>query len=169
VSDRDAAFATGVAAAFRAHLLEEYVPRIGACVARLDAEQLWHRPGPHNNSVANLLLHLEGNTRQWILAGIGGLDDHRDRTGEFAAEAGAGQPSGEELMHRLTTTVQAAVTVVEALPTDQWLAVRRFQDRWERTCLAGVLHVLEHFSGHAGQIYAYTKQVLGVDLKFWDL
>ena len=161
--------AAGIAQEFRRRVLEEYVPRIGRCVSLLDAEQLWHRPGPHNNSVANLLLHLDGNTRQWILAGIGGLDDGRDRDGEFAAEPGPDHPSGEELMAQLAATVEAAVAVVDRLEPSNLLEVRTFQQRWEHTCLSAVVHVLEHFSGHAGQIYAYTKQTLGVDLKFWDL
>ena len=154
-------FATGVATEFRAHVADEYVPRIGRCVELLTPEELWRRPGPHNNSVGNLLLHLAGNTRQWILAGIDGQPDARDRDGEFAA-TGADTPAGAALVEQLRQTV-------DRLTPAEWLAVRRFQGRWDQTCLAAVLHVMEHFSGHAGQIYAFTKEVRGVDLKFWDL
>ena len=161
--------ATGVGQVFRQRILDEYVPRIRHCVSLLDEERLWHRPGPHNNSVANLLLHLTGNTRQWILAGIANQRDDRDRDGELAAEHAPDNQSGEELMARLTATVEAAVAVVDQLGPDELLEVRTFQSRWEHTCLSAVLHVVEHFSGHAGQIYAYTKQTLGIDLKFWDL
>ncbi len=161
--------AAGVAQEFRRRVLEEYVPRIRQCVSLLDEEQLWHRPSSHNNSVANLLLHLDGNTRQWILAGIGGQGDQRDRDGEFAAQQAPGNPSGEELMARLAATVEAAVAVVDQLGPTDLLGVRRFQSRWDHTCLSAILHVLEHFSGHAGQIYAYTKQTLDIDLNFWDL
>ena len=63
----------------------------------------------------------------------------------------------------------AVAAIIDGLTPDELLAMRTFQSRWDHTCLFGVLHVLEHFSGHAGQIYAYTKQTLGVDLKFWDL
>jgi uncharacterized damage-inducible protein DinB len=169
VTDPAKLLATGIAGEFRRHMLEEYVPRIGRCVALLSEDQLWHRPGAHGNSVANLLLHLTGNTRQWILAGVGGQDDGRDRDGEFSANRGPQSPSGEELMAALTATVQAAATVIDGFGPEGLLEVRTFQSRWEQTCLAAVLHVLEHFSGHAGQIYAYTKQTLDVDLKFWDL
>ncbi len=161
--------AAGVAQDFRRRVLDEYVSRIRHCVSLLDEEQLWHRPGPHNNSVANLLLHLDGNTRQWILAGIDRQSDDRDRDGEFAARQAPDGASGEELMARLTATVEASVAVVDQLGPEDLLEVRTFQSRWDHTCLSAILHVLEHFSGHAGQIYAYTKSTLGIDLKFWDL
>ena len=161
-------FAVGIAAEFRTHVLGEYVPRIGQCVELLTAAELWQPPSPHNNSVGNLLLHLAGNTRQWILAGIGEKPDQRDRDSEFAAD-GSDAPTADAMMAQLTGTVTAAVEVLERLNPAQWLEIRRFQGKWDQTCLAGALHVMEHFSGHAGQIYAYTKQVRGIDLKFWDL
>ena len=40
---------------------------------------------------------------------------------------------------------------------------------YAETGLSTILHVLEHSSGHAGQIYSWTKQVTGVDLAFYDL
>ena len=103
--------ARGIAREFRAHVVQEYVPRIGRCVELLSEEQLWHRPGPHGNSVGNLLLHLAGNTRQWILAGIGGQADSRDRDGEFAAERGEGTPPPGEMMDLLRMTVDEAAII----------------------------------------------------------
>ena len=163
------AFAIETATQFRKRIQEEYLPRIGECVSLLDRDQLWHRPGPHNNSVANLLLHLAGNTRQWIISGIAGESDHRDRDGEFAASAETQSVSGEEMLANLTATVEEAAVIVDGLSPGEFLEVKTFQARWEETCLAAVLHVLEHFSGHAGQIYAYTKQTLGIDLGFYRL
>lgn len=159
----------GVAAEFKRRVREEYTPRVGRCVSLLSHEQIWHRPSEHNNSVANLLLHLEGNVRQWILSGIGGIEDRRERDAEFAAEKDTHGANGEELMAALEATVAEAVAVVDGLSPEDLLRVETFQTRWEHTCLTAVLHVMEHFSGHAGQIYAYTKQTLGIDLKFWDL
>ena len=150
-------------------MLEEYVPRIARCVSMLGPDQVWHRPGPHSNSVGNLLLHLEGNVRQWILSGIAGAEDHRDRDAEFAASAESERRDPSELVERLHATVAEAVAVVEGLGADELLAHKQYQGRYEETGVAAVLHVMEHFSGHAGQIYAYTKQTLGVDLAHYDL
>ncbi|MCA8957676.1 MAG: DinB family protein [Planctomycetes bacterium] len=169
MSDPAAELARGVAEAFARRLAGEYVPRIRQCVELLDDAQLWHRPGPHNNSIGNLLLHLEGNTRQWILAGVGGATDTRTRPAEFGADGGSCTQTGAELVAQLAATVDAAVRTVTELTPVQLLETKRFQSRWDETCLSAVLHVLEHFSGHAGQIYAQTKQLCGIDLKFYDL
>ncbi len=151
-------------------MLDEYVPRIRRCVSLLNAQQLWQKPSPHNNSVANLLLHLNGNVRQWIQVGIADEADLRDRNAEFRNTKEAIQATGEELVQRLQDTVQEAVSIVEELGPNNLLEVHTFQGgRYEESLLGAVLHVMEHFSGHAGQIYALTKQMLGIDLKFYDL
>lgn len=159
------ALARGIAAEFRRRLQGEYVPRIARCVARLGDEHLWRRPAANCNSVGNLLLHLRGNVTQWILAGLGEAPDQRQRSAEFAAAAG---PGGSELCAALAATVAAACDVVDRLGPAELLAPRRIQG-YAETGLSATLHVLEHFAGHAGQIYAWTKQVTGDDLRFYDL
>ena len=159
--------ARGVSRAFRSHMLEEYVPRIEGCVRALTEPEVWHRPNRHCNAIGNLLLHLEGNVRQWILCGLGGRPDARDRAAEFAAADSS--LSGVELARRLRDTVAAACDVVDKLTPADLLERRVYQKLFDQTGLAAVLHVLEHFSGHAAQIYAYTKQLKDTDLRHWDL
>ena len=64
------AMAQAIRTEFRRRMIEEYVPRIEACTARLSTEEVWSRPNAQCNSVGNLLLHLAGNVRQWILCGV---------------------------------------------------------------------------------------------------
>jgi hypothetical protein len=71
--------------------LAQNLNRIETCVPKLSAAALWARASENENSVGNLLLHLEGNVRQWILSGVGGAADHRDRPAEFAARSGRAQ------------------------------------------------------------------------------
>lgn len=156
----------GIAVEFRRRLQGEYVPRIAHCVGLLGDERLWQRPAANCNSAGNLLLHLCGNVTQWILANFGTAPDHRDRPAEFAATGGA---TGRELVQRLAAVVDAACAVVDRLDADELLRERIVQQRYRETGLASVLHVLEHFAGHAGQIYAWTKQATGQDLRFYDL
>lgn len=158
-----------VARSFRKHVLEEAVPRIRACVQQLDETQVWSRPNAAANAIGNLLLHLDGNVRQWIVHGLGGDAGSRNRPAEFAAREGG--PRGKDaLVDALEATVRRAVAVVEAASPETLLAVHGFQDgRFPTTGLGGVLHVLEHFSGHAYQIYDRTKQLTGRDLRFYDL
>jgi uncharacterized damage-inducible protein DinB len=161
-----AALARGVAAEFRRRLQREYVPRIARCVELLGDEGVWRRPAPNCNSAGNLLLHLCGNVTQWILTGLGGAPDRRDRPAEFAAAGGVPAP---ELLLRLRAVVDDACDAVDGLPPSELLRERTIQGRFRETGLSAVLHVMEHFSGHAGQIYAWTKQVTGQDLRFYDL
>src|SRR5258708_13547518 len=68
----------------RYHLIEDFLPKIERCLERLTDEQIWWRPNEHSNSIGNLVLHLCGNARQWIVCGVGGAADSRDRNAEFA-------------------------------------------------------------------------------------
>lgn len=160
--------AASLSACFRKHMLEEYLPRIRKCVELLSVEQAWQKPAKHGNSVANLLLHLIGNTTQWILCGLGDQEDMRDRGGEFAAQRDDAQIPLDDVLDRLEATVSAACEIVANLSVAELLAERDFQGgRYRGSGMSGVLHVLEHFSGHAGQIYALTKQLTETDLGFY--
>ncbi len=163
------AFATVVADEFRRRIIEEYIPRISRCVALLSPEEIWHRPGPESNAIGNLLLHLEGNVRQWVHCGIAEQTDIRNRDLEFSATAASIDTHPDELVERLRETAEQAATIVDDLGPHDLLEQRCFQERYDETCLSAVLHVMEHFSGHAGQIYAFTKQLKAVDLKFYEL
>ncbi len=163
------AFAQNLAVEFRRRMLDEYVPRIRKCTEILSEDQAWIVPGPFNNSVANLLMHLAGNVRQWILCGLGGDQDQRDRPFEFSGSRDQVDTPISALMDRLEKTVQQAAAVVDNVTVDRWLEEMKFQERYAETVVGAVIHVVEHFSSHAGQIYAFTKQVTGKDLKFYDL
>jgi uncharacterized damage-inducible protein DinB len=167
-ADRDAArcLADGVATEFRRRLLGEQLPRIRRCIELLGESNVWRRSAPNGNSVGNLVLHLCGNTTQWILATFGAVADHRDRAAEFAADEGL---PGPVLVDRLEQVYRRACDVVDKVEVQDLLRTRTVQGRYRETGLAAILHVLEHCSGHAGQIYFWTKQATGRDLAFYDL
>ncbi len=148
---------------FSADKLMQLMGRIEICVEMLTAEQVWARTSANQNAVGNLLLHLNGNVRQWILHGVGGQADLRQRDAEFAAREGGGAP---ELLARLRTTVEEAVALFRALPAERLL--ERIQPQgYESTVLAAIYHVIEHFAGHTFQIMLLTKQFTGADLGFY--
>ena len=165
-ADAAHALARGIAAEFRRRLLGEQLPRISRCLRELGDARIWQRPAPHCNSAGNLVLHLCGNTTQWILNTFGRGDDARDRPAEFAADGGY---SAEQLVARLRDVWTRACDAVEAVPVAELLRSRRIQARYDETGLAAILHVLEHCAGHAYQIYAWTKQATAQDLRFYDL
>ena len=146
---------------FSCEKLTELCGRIEICVAKLTPEQIWARAGDHDNAVGNLLLHLAGNVRQWIICGVGGAEDRRDRDSEFDARSG-GEPLG-----RLRATVSEAVAVLSTLPHDTLAEKRTIQKHWDLTVLEAIYHVVEHFSMHTGQIIFATKLLTGSDLGFY--
>lgn len=147
----------------RAYLKEDYLPKIRKAVMGLEDADLWWRPNPASNAVGNLLFHLAGNVRQWVVSGIGGQGDIRNRDLEFSREGGAG---AQELLAHLEAAVFEADAVLSGL-TEESLLERRVIQGMEVTILDALYHVVEHFSTHTGQILYLAKLRSGKDLAFW--
>jgi uncharacterized damage-inducible protein DinB len=159
--------ASGVSELFlefsRAKLIGQYWPRMRECVESLTDEQLWWRPNDASNSAGNLLLHLNGNVRQWLVDSFSSLEDTRDRPAEFAAR----QPiPSAELIRMLDATVQDAAAVLARLTEADLLRTFKIQG-YTVTGLHAVYQVVEHFGMHHGQILYITKQLRGADLGFY--
>jgi uncharacterized damage-inducible protein DinB len=146
----------------RKRLFGEFWPRIKVCVGPLTTEQIWWRPNEASNSIGNLLLHLNGNVRQWLVASFNRDEDKRNRPAEFAAKEGA---TAAELVERLGATLDEAAQVLDRLTTDELLAPFEVQGYHTRG-LDIVYHVVEHFGMHYGQIIYITKLISGKDLGF---
>src|SRR6185312_3737827 len=134
--------------------LAENLGRIEACLTELPPHSLWTRDSENENAVGNLLLHLEGNVRQWILSGIGAGSDERDRPSEFSARTGA---DASVLFAKLRGTVGEALSLIRSLP-HQRLAEEVSIQGSDTTVLSAIFHVVEHFSGHTYQIILLTKR-----------
>ncbi len=137
---------------------------IARCAERLSEEQMWHRGGDHENSIANLLLHLEGNIRQWILHGVDDQPDVRERDEEFVL---VNSMDAAEARRRFDATVDEAVGVIAALDPERLLAVTDPQPTgFHRhvTILEAIFKVVGHLEMHTGQIILLTKQLVGSDL-----
>jgi uncharacterized damage-inducible protein DinB len=147
----------------RRYLSAEYLPRIRACVERLDQSALWWRPNEASNSVGNLLLHLAGNVHQWITVSLGHRDGERDRPSEFAARS---SDPGRSLIAQLEVVVREADEVLAGLDRGRLGDRLTIQGR-DVTILEAVYHVVEHFASHTGQIVYITKQLTGEDLGFY--
>jgi uncharacterized damage-inducible protein DinB len=141
--------------------LTELLGRIETCAAKLTPEQIWMRGAENENAVGNLMLHLSGNVRQWIICGVGGAEDHRHRDAEFDAR------SGSDALEKLQATVAEAVAVLRSLPHSALAEKRNIQRHWDLTVLEAIYHVVEHFSMHTGQIIFATKLLTGADLGFY--
>jgi uncharacterized damage-inducible protein DinB len=145
-------------------LKEEYLPKIERCLEKLTDEQVWWRPNPEANSIGNLLLHLSGNARQWIVCGLGGATDERQRQTEFDERRVIPR---DELLDRLRTTIAEVDEVLARFDPAQLLKSYTIQGT-KATALAAIFHVTEHFSMHTGQIILLTKMLANIDLVFYD-
>jgi len=148
----------------RAFLRGDFLPRIEGALERMSEDDLWWRPNDASNSAGNLVLHLAGNVRQWIVAGLDGAPDIRDRAAEFAATGGL---SKAEALGRLRAAVDDACRVLARLDAADLAARRTIQGR-EVTGLYAVYHVVEHFAMHTGQILWLAKARRGEDLGFYE-
>ena len=143
--------------------LQLHASRIDNCLGQLTDDQVWTRGGDNENAIGNLVLHLCGNVRQWILGGVGGERDVRQRDAEFAARGGL---STRELRDRLAATVAQATRVIDAATAERLLAPLMIQG-YDVAVLEAIYHVVEHFAGHTGQIIFATKMLTGTDLGFY--
>ena len=147
----------------RAKLLDQFWPRLRTCVESLSDDQIWWRPNDASNGIGNLVLHLNGNVTQWLVASFDRREDRRDRPAEFAAEDGI---SRNELLEKLGHTVELAGKVLERLTEADLLASYEIQG-YHVTGLEAVYQVVEHFGLHYGQIAYITKMLRDRDLGFY--
>jgi len=147
----------------RTKLLGQFWPRMKECVAPLTAQQVWWRPNDASNSIGNLLLHLDGNVRQWLVDSFNENQDERNRPAEFAAQSGL---SAADLLARLGRTLDEAAKVLDRLTAEELLAPYEIQGCHVRG-LDAVYQVVEHFGLHYGQIVYIVKSLLAKDLGFY--
>ena len=147
----------------RKKLLGQYWPRLREVVGPLTDEQIWWRPNEASNSIGNLLLHLNGNVYQWLVASFGHLDDRRNRPAEFREREGI---AAAELLSRLGATLEQAEEVLARLTAEELAAPMEIQG-YHVTGLDAVYQVVEHFGLHYGQILYIVKTLTGADLKLY--
>lgn len=143
--------------------LEANTPRIEKCLAQLSEAEIWQRSNEASNSVGNLILHLCGNITQYILSSLGGQPDQRRRDAEFAAEGGLNK---QALWEKLSATTREAAHVIAQATESELLRVRSVQG-FQLSGVGIVVHVVEHYSYHTGQIAFWTKELKNKDLGFY--
>ena len=131
-----------------------------ACLKKLSDAQIWERQGAYENAVGNLVLHLCGNARQWVIHGVGGAPDVRVRDKEFSADGGM---SGAELIALFESTMDEVKRVIAAVPAERMTERVHPQGR-DVSVLEAIYQVVGHVQQHVGQIILLTKQKLGTDL-----
>ncbi len=155
----------------RFRLSEDYAVKISGALAELADEQIWWRPNEASNSIGNLILHLCGNIRQWMIAGVGGATDRRERDSEFVEDRQLGK---DELLALMRTTLAEVDVVLATLESetvadaDAPLQRRIVPQGFAQTVFDAVFHGVEHFSYHTGQIVFIAKLLAAQRIRFYD-
>jgi hypothetical protein len=165
VYDHNASY-TDVTTAFlaesRRNLIASHT-RIEHCLNQLTDDQLWSRPNPDMNAIANLLLHLSGNVGQWITSAIENTPPTRNRPAEFSEK---GPIPKQALRDQLQQTITRALAAIDSIKTpDQLLAPRHVQGN-DTTILTAIYHSVSHFEGHTQEIISMTRQLKGNQYAF---
>ena len=146
-------------------LLEESVPRLKKCLHQLTIEEIWYRPNNNSNSMGNLVLHLCGNVRQWILSALGGHPDTRQRQSEFDE---SGPITTEKLLQDLDEVMLKVERLFDSLTAEDLLKVYQVQGVFETSGIGIIIHVVEHFSYHVGQMTYFVKWRKDMDIGYYE-
>jgi len=147
----------------KVRFFDESFPRIAQCLNALSEEEVWHRPNGNSNSIGNLVLHLEGNIRQWLISGIGNQEDYRIRELEFSEK---GPIPKKALMDKLIQLEEDSKSVFDDISKEDLIIIKNIQG-FDTNITSILIHITEHLSYHTGQIAFYTKLLKDIDLKFY--
>jgi uncharacterized damage-inducible protein DinB len=143
---------------------EEGIFRIQRCLGKLTFEQVWHKPNEHTNSIGNLILHLEGNINQWILSTLGNKQDNRNREEEFNTNNKVGLKELTSRLNRLEKEIQETI-----IPLNEDRLIKSYNVQcYKESGISIIIHAIEHFSYHVGQITLQTKLFIDEDLSYYS-
>lgn len=148
---------------FSGRKLKQTSDHIQLCLDALTDDQIWARANESSNSIGNLVLHLAGNIRQWIVSGAGGAANVRQRDLEFSTR----QMGRAELSQTLKKSVDDSLGTLRSLPPGRLLDSLEIQG-FRVTSLEAIYHAVEHFSGHGFQIILLTKAYRAEPLEFYS-
>lgn len=147
----------------RVFLKDDFLPKLLHCLEEMPEDDIWWRPNEQSNSAGNLILHLCGNMRQWIVNTMAAGTFERDRDAEFASR---GPVPKDELIANISAAVSEVESVLLTLPGDGLLKRYPIQT-YTTSGLQAIYHVVEHFSYHLGQILYIFKMRTGKDPGFY--
>ena len=144
--------------------LQENIPRIEKCFTELKHEEIWYSPNKQSNSIGHLILHLCGNITQYIHSSLGGKQDQRERDLEFSSKE---HLTPQALLEKIKRVVNTAELIILNCSEEDLLKERKVQ-AFHLSGIGIIIHVVEHFSYHTGQIAFYTKELKNIDLEFYS-
>lgn len=144
-------------------LIEGGIHRILTCLHQLDEEQIQYRPNANSNSINNQVLHLDGNVRQWLIATMSPIRDDRQRENEFDPNNKMSKSELVRILQKLEKDIRTVFPYLESSNLNEEKNVQCYKE----SVFSIVIHVIEHFSYHVGQITYITKMVLDIDTGYY--
>ena len=144
--------------------MEENTPKIFVCLEELNEKEIWKRPNNASNSIGNIILHLCGNIRQYAISSLGNLPDARERDKEFSAHGGV---TKNELKEKFESTLKQAIEVFKNISEEELLKIRLVQG-FSLSGIGIIIHVVEHYSYHTGQVVFWTKLLKNHGFDFYS-
>lgn len=148
---------------FEQRVFSESYSRIFKCLSLLDEDQLWKKFNPHVPAIGSLILHVCGNARQWILTGIGNSPDNRLRDQEFEIHRNIKKTDLIFLLENLRVNLNHCLNEIPESKLNEIHSVQGFKE----SGFSIIVHVIEHFSYHTGQITTLTKLQKSVDTSYY--
>jgi len=140
--------------------ITENTNKIICCMLEIDEIQAWQRPNESSNSIGNIILHLYGNIRQYVISALGKTEDVRLRDKEFSIKEGFDK---KELSAKLKHTVDEAINIIENLTERDLIQLYSVQG-FTLSGIGIIIHVTEHYSYHTGQMAFWIKILKNKDL-----
>lgn len=149
---------------FEVRVFQENYSRIFKCLTLINENQLWISPQANIPSIGNLILHLCGNVRQWILSGIGGELDNRNRAQEFEIQKNIRKSELIFLMENLRMKIKQSLQDFDERKLFEMTNIQGFNCSY----FSAIIHVIEHFSYHTGQITTLTKWITNEETGYYS-
>ena len=144
--------------------MDESLRMITISMEKISEAQLWQKPNSSLNSIGNLVLHLCGNMTQYGIASLQETPDERNRDQEFSTEGGCTKSELLELLQKTVTHVKNSFSSVSM----QCMLAHKQVQGFDFSGIGNMVHVVEHFSYHTGQIAFWVKLLQDEALGFYD-
>jgi uncharacterized damage-inducible protein DinB len=149
---------------FKTRVFNESYSRIFKCFSLINDKQLWESPNDKIPCIGNLILHLCGNARQWILSGIGGMPDNRNRPEEFIVHKNIRKADLIFLLENLKVNMISTLKLMN----ENEIYEKKIIQGFETSNFSAIIHVIEHFSYHTGQITSLTKLMTEQETGYYE-
>ena len=144
--------------------IEENLRMVLICFDKITEIDLWNKPSKKGVAFGNQIIHIVGNMTQYLISALGEKKVNRERDKEFIIDKSMSKKS---LKNMLSLTIKESKKTINKLSVENLLKTRKVQV-YTLSGIGCLIHAVEHFSYHTGQIALLTKNITNNDLGFYN-